>query len=98
MKKYLYENPRGFANEFSVFSVDPELISEAEKIIESYNSDPNGRAYWIKRKEAEKLVATERKTAREQDKAGLNLSNNPVGATEIVPLGEWLKVKREYEL
>jgi len=90
MKKYLCENPRGFANEFFVFSVTPDLMEEAKKIIESYEGDTDGEARFITRKEAEKITAEERRKAREQEQAGLNVSQNPVGATEIESLEYYL--------
>ena len=74
MKKYLYENPRGFANEFSVYSVEPDLMEQAKTIIEAYEGDPNGEARFITRKEAEKITAQERKKMRDQERAGLNIS------------------------
>lgn len=94
MKRYLYENPRGFANEFFVYSVTPNLVREAEKIIESYSGDPNGEARWITAKEAERFTAQERKKARERTRMGFNLSQNPVGATEIEPLSEHLHPRK----
>jgi len=92
--KYLFENPRGFANEFFVLSVPPELIPQAEIIIEAYEGDTDGKAYFITRKEAEKITARERQKAREHERAGLNLHQNPVGATSIEPLEEHLHTRR----
>lgn len=84
MYRYLYVNPRGFRNEFSVYRVPPHLIKEAEDLVDRLSGDPNAEAYWITRKEAERIVAAEKRLAREYIKAGLNLHQNPVGATEIV--------------
>ena len=82
-KKYLLEKPRGFANEFSIYAVSPEQMSQAEKIIQSYQGNINGTAYWITRRKAESLTAQNRKEARNR-----NIFQNPVGATEILPLEE----------
>lgn len=84
MKRYLYENPRGFGNEFSIYAVEPKDMEDAKKIIDHYDSDQNGSAMFITRKEAEKMVSNERKNAKDIINAGMNLSNNPVGATEII--------------
>ena len=87
MKRYFYESPRGFSNEFSIYAVLPEELVGAERVIDSYDDDPNGRAFWITRREAERLTARERGEERDARRAGQNLYTNPVGATEIVPFG-----------
>ncbi len=84
MHRYLYVNPRGFRNEFSVYRIPPHLIEDAEELVDRLSSDPDAEASWITRKEAEEIVAAEKRLAREYIKAGLNLHQNPVGATKIV--------------
>ncbi len=82
-KKYLYVNQRGFANEFVIYSVTPELVQKGKEIISNFEGDINGEARFISLKEANKILSEERKKLQEQKRAGLNLSQNPVGATEI---------------
>ena len=88
-RQYLYVNPRGFANEFSIYHVPPEHRAEADRwvyrITHSYYTNDNvADAYWITRREAEKITANQRYQRRQLDAAGL--SNDIVGATEIT---EW---------
>ena len=88
--KYLYENPYGFTNQFHVYKVPQDMIGKAQELIDSYRGNPNGAAYWITRKEAEKITAAERQKLREQNKMGLNPAQNPVGATSIEPIEYYL--------
>jgi hypothetical protein len=83
--KYLYVNPRGFRNEFTIYAVPLNLVPIAERLAEKYNDDPNSEAYFICRREAEEMLRHERQLARKYIKAGLNLHCNPVGATEFTP-------------
>lgn len=83
-KHYIYINPRGFTNEFFVCSVTKDMLCKAAVLIFQCKKG-NGHAKFITRKEAEKITAGERRKAREQKKMGLNLAQDPVGATEILP-------------
>ena len=98
MKKYLYVNPRGFANEFAVYAVSPDQMPEAEKMVEGAANDTQGSVKFIPRKEAEALTASCRKQARDYRKAGINLSENPVGATAIEDFAEMLKWREDMEV
>jgi hypothetical protein len=73
-------------------------MAVAEKIIARYDDDPNGRAYFIPRREAEALVAAQRRQERENKRAGLNPYTTPVGATEITDLAEDLRLRGAYDL
>ena len=81
--KYLYVNPRGFRNEFKVYRVKLSQTDAARKMVSKYEGVTDGCAYWIARKEAERIVANERRIARENANRGINSYTNPVGATEI---------------
>jgi len=80
--KYLYVNPRGFRNEFKVYRIRQDQVAEAERTLEQPFCDDSSHE-WITRKEAERIVANERKIARENARAGIKSYTNPVGATEI---------------
>lgn len=87
--RYLYFNPRGFSNEYSIISVD--MKSDAEtKILnlftQYYQYYPEKKWNFITYKEAHSLTAHNRKLLREYRRAGLN---NYVGATEITSIKEY---------
>lgn len=87
-KKYLYVSPRGFGNEYGIYSVatgDTGQMKKAEQLLEKANGDPNFRARWITRKEAERMTAHNRKLYR----TGEANMQNPAGATEIVSIAEY---------
>lgn len=93
-KKYYYNNYRGFANEFFIISVDmtnEKEVKAFKEFRERYMNSSN--AYWdlhqITAKRAREIIAAERATKRAYTKAGLNLVNNPVGATEITTATEF---------
>lgn len=88
MYRYLYVSPRGFANEYSLYRVAPDEVSPAKSLVDRANDDPNYRAYWVTRKQAERIAAGARRRLRDQEAAGLNSYNNPVGATEIIDFGD----------
>lgn len=86
MKKYYYNSPRGFANEFDIISVDLDNPKEC-KAFDDYNA-----AYWrsssinwdlreITRERADEIIKEERATLRSYKAAGLY--NEIVGATKI---------------
>lgn len=89
--RYLRVCPRGFSNETALYRVAPEYVADAERIIERYASDPSGSARWVTLAEAEREAAGNRMQARRQKAAGLNLYQNPVGATEIEDFGAWIR-------
>ena len=96
MKKYYYNCPRGFANEFDIISVDQNNEHEV-KMMEKYlivyqqSNNINWDLHKITAKRAEELTRAERQTARMYRRCGMNLSNNPVGATEIVTATEFFR-------
>lgn len=94
MKKYYYNSPRGFGNEFSIISVDQNNTYEVERFAEfaeTYrnSSNINWRMYRISAKEAKHMIAKEKAQAKAYLKAGMNLTENPVGATEITTATEY---------
>ncbi len=96
MKKYFYNCPRGFANEFSIISVEQSNAREV-KAMETYfaTHEKSNNIDWdlhrINAKKAQEITRRERQTARMYRKAGLNLSNNPVGAMEIITATEFFR-------
>lgn len=92
--KYYYNSPRGFGNEFSIISVDQTNEKEV-KAFEEYrerymnSSNVNWDLHQITAKRAREIIAIERATKKSYIKAGLNLTNNPVGATEITTATEF---------
>lgn len=93
MKKYYYNCPRGFSNEFSIISVDQSIKKEVdymEKEMECYRN--SSKSEWqlkqITYKDAMKMIRAERATKRSYLAAGMNLVCNPVGATEIITASE----------
>lgn len=84
-KKYLYVSPRGFANEYGIYSVATGQMKKAEQLLEKASRDPNFRARWITRKEAERMTAHNRKLYR----TGEANSQHPAGATEIVSIADY---------
>lgn len=97
MKKYYYNCLRGFSNEFSVISVNQNDAAEVKAFGEyqkRYNNSSNTDwdLHQITRKRAEEIIRLERATKRSYLSAGLNLSNNPVGATEITTATEYFEL------
>ena len=97
MKKYYFNSPRGFSNEFSIISVDQWSVKECvafAEFEERYNnsSDINWKLYRISAKEAKTIVAMERATKKHYLRVGINLSENPVGATEIITATEFFNL------
>lgn len=96
MKKYYYHSPRGFSNELSIISVDqknPKEVKRFAEFEEAYqkSSNINWKLYRISSKEAKCIIAMEKATAKSYIRAGLNLTENPVGATEIITATEYFK-------
>ena len=96
MKKYYYNCPRGFSNEFSIISVDqnsPAELAAFQKFEERYrdSGDPDWDLLRISYKRATEIIAQEKRTRKSYLAAGLNLSNNPVGATEIITAKEFFE-------
>lgn len=94
MKKYYYNSPRGFGNEFSIISVDQRNPKEVKRFAEfeeacNNSSNINWKMYRISAKEAKCIVAMEKATAKSYIRARLNLTENPVGATEIITTTEY---------
>jgi hypothetical protein len=81
--KYLFLSPRGFGNETIIYRVAPHSEQAAARLIEKYEADPNGECNWITRRGAEAYMRSNRRATRELKRAGMNLYNNPVGASEI---------------
>lgn len=95
-KKYYYNNYRGFRNEFTIISVDmtnEKEVKAFEKYRECYmnSNNTNWDLHQITAKRAREIIAHERALKRDYIKAGLNLVNNPVGATEIITATEFFK-------
>lgn len=96
MKEYYYNCPRGFANEFSIISVDKTNKKEVEKMreyLDRYMHSNNINWYLdkITYKRAMWLIRAERSLKRSYERAGLNLCCNPVGATEITTATEFFE-------
>lgn len=95
MKKYYYNCPRGFSNEFSIISVDQNNIAEIKlfaEFMERYNnsSNSNWNLHRITKRRAREIIQNEKATKRAYLRAGLNLTENPVGATDIITATEYL--------
>lgn len=94
MRKYYYNSYRGFSNEFDIISVDQNNASEVKSMEDMLNryrksNNANWDLHQISRKRAEEIIKGERATKRSYLRAGLNLVNNPVGATEIITATEF---------
>lgn len=95
MKKYYYNSFRGFSNEFDVISVDQENPKEIAMFQEFYgrylnSNSSNWDLHAVTAKRAREIVAGERRQARAYIRAGMNLCCNPVGATEIITISEFM--------
>lgn len=85
--RYLYHCPRGFANETSIYRISTLAgLRAAQQIIDRHNADPDGRARFVPRSEAEAHCRANRRQAKSNLHAGLNLTENPVGACEIIEM------------
>jgi hypothetical protein len=84
--KYLYFNPRGFSNEFTIFEVAPPYFAEADEIVDKYRDDTTADAHYISKEQADEMIKHERKL-RQEYRAGA-LSREPVGATRITNFAE----------
>ena len=94
MKKYYYDSPRGFSNEFAIISVEQTNEKEVARFAEyheryMHSNNINWDLHQITAKRAREIIAGEKATKRSYERAGLNLSNNPVGATEITTATEY---------
>lgn len=94
MKKYYYNSYRGFSNEFSIISVEQtngKEVKAFEEFHERYmnSSNTDWDLHQVTAKRAREIIAIERATKRAYIKAGLNLTCNPVGATEITTATEF---------
>lgn len=94
MRKYYYNSYRGFSNEFDIISVDrsnEREVKDMENMLDRYrkSSNINWDLHQVTRKRAEEIIRDERATKRSYLRAGLNLTNNPVGATEIITATEF---------
>ena len=94
MKKYYYNCPRGFSNEFSIITVEQSNTYEVErfnKYYESYlhSSSVNWDLHQITAKHAKELIQNERAQARAYKRAGLN--NEIVGATDYITATEFFQ-------
>lgn len=95
MKKYYYNCPRGFANEFEIISVDLDNAKE-RKAFDDYHA-----AYWsssstdwdlheITRERAAEIIKEERAALRSYKAAGLY--NEIVGATKITTATDYFNL------
>lgn len=96
MKKYYYNSYRGFSNEFDIISVEQSNPKEVNRFAEyekAYmnSSNTNWDLHQITAKRAKEIIATEKAQAKAYLKAGLNLTNNPVGATSITTATEFFE-------
>lgn len=96
MKKYYYNSPRGFSNEFSIISVEQTNEKEVKAFSAFYDrycksDNINWDLHQITAKRAREIIAQERATKRSYIAAGLNLCCNPVGATEIITATEFFE-------
>lgn len=97
MKKYYYNNYKGFKNTFSIISVEQYNKKEVKAIKKYYkyymkSNNKNWDLHQITAKEARKIIAAERAKVRIYRKAGLNIRENPVGATEITTATEYFLI------
>ena len=97
MKHYYYNSPRGFSNECSVISVDGNIVREItafaefeERYINS--SDINWKLYRITYKRAREIIRINKAQRLANLRAGLNLTENPVGATSITTATEFFNL------
>jgi hypothetical protein len=82
--RYLYDCPRGLANEIAIYRIATlEQLREAQRMIENADNDPYRTCRFIRATEAEARCRANRQQAKSQLRAGLNLSQNPVGVREI---------------
>lgn len=94
MKRYYYDCPRGFSNEFIIISVEQtnkKEVSDFAEYMLKYNMSQNTDwdLHRVTAKRAREIISNERATKRAYERAGLNLCCNPVGATEITTATEF---------
>lgn len=95
MKKYYYNCPRGFANEFDIISVDLDNSKEC-KAFDDYNaaywrsSSTNWDLHEITLERADEIIKEERATLRSYKAAGLY--NEIVGATKIITATDYFNL------
>ena len=97
MKRYYYDSYRGFANEFTIISVDQSNPAEVKAFSDYWgkymrSSNINWDLHSITAKRAKEIIASEKRQARAYLRAGLNLTENPVGATEITSATEFFNL------
>lgn len=97
MKKYYYNCPRGFSNEFSIISVDQDNNREVQAFTEFEqrylrSQSTNWDLHRVTRKRAYEIIYAERALKRSYIKAGLNIHCNPVGATDITTASEYFDI------
>ncbi len=86
MKKYYYNSPRGFSNEYSIISVDQNNEKEVKRFEEyqeryEHFSDTNWDLHEITKVEADECIKSNRKLR--DDYRNANISGY-VGATDII--------------
>lgn len=96
MKKYYYNSFRGFSNEAEIISVDQKNIREVmlfDVFLNQYeqSSNINWQLHRITAQEAREIVSGNRATKRAYERAGLNLTCNPVGPTEITTCTDFFR-------
>lgn len=97
MKKYYYNNYRGFANEFTVISVDQSNEKEVKEFDKFYSrflesNNVNWDLHRITAKRANEIVAHERALYRHYKKVNYI---GEVGATEITTATEFFELWRK---
>lgn len=85
--RHLFICPRGFANETTIYRITtPDGLKVAQRLLQEYHSDQSGSARFVTGSEAEAHCRSNRRQARQQERGGMNLYQNPVGAREIIDI------------
>lgn len=93
-KKYYYNCPRGFSNEFSIITVDNHNDKEKaamDDFLETYrhSSSTNWDLHQISAARAKEIIMNERRTARMYRAAHLD---DIVGATDYITATEYFEL------
>lgn len=93
-KKYFYNSPRGFGNEFDIITVDNHNLMEVEAMDRFYRAylrsdNINWDLHQITAARAKEIIMGERRTARMYRKAHLD---DIVGATDFITATEFFNL------
>lgn len=95
MKRYYYNSPRGFANEFDIISVDLDSAKERKAFADYYaayerSSSVDWDLHQITRERADEIIKEERAALRSYKATGLY--NEIVGATKITTATDYFNL------